>query len=63
MGSVDGTGSAERSLKELGSRPLTQPVKKSKGKPLRSLVPSQSLRPKEDVTMEDRNPPGHLSPP
>jgi hypothetical protein len=49
--------------KEMGSRPLTQSVMKSKGETLRRLVPLRLLRTKKEVEMEDHTPPDHHGPP
>jgi hypothetical protein len=64
LGIVDGTGYANAFPKEMGSRPLTQSVKKSKwDPPSRRLVPLWSLRTKKEVEMEDLTPPDHHGPP
>ena len=59
LGIVDGADYAGACLKEMGSRPLTQSVKKSKREILRRLVPLRSLRTKKEVEMEDLTPPDH----
>ena len=63
LGIVDGTGYAGACLKEMGSRPFTQSVKKSNHETLRRLIPLRSLRTKREVIMEDLTPPDHHGPP
>lgn len=63
LGIVDGTGYVYACLKEMGNRPLTQSVKKSKRETLRRLTPLRSLRTKKEVEMENLTPPDHHGPP